>query len=173
MSGPADVVTIGRIGPARGVKGDIFVQPFTDTPEERFAPGSVLDTTPADVGPLTVETLNLSGQKMVLHFLGVDSREAAEALRGTQLVIAATARPALDDPDEFYASDLIGLLARTVDGLELGAIADVIDIAGADYLVLHVDGVERLVPFVSHIVPTVDIEGARVVIDPPDGLFEL
>jgi 16S rRNA processing protein RimM len=110
---------------------------------------------------------------MVLRFAGVIDRPGAEALRGVRLVIPASARPPIEDPDEFYASDLVGLAARTPAGADLGAVRDVIDIAGADYLVLDVDGVERLVPFVAPVVPTVDIAGGRVVIDPPDGLFDL
>lgn len=168
-----DLIAIGRIGSARGVRGDLFVQPFTDDPDERFAVGSVLDTEPADAGPLTVEYLNLSGTKMVLRFAGVQSRPSADALRGVQLVIPASARPAIADPDEFYASELIGLEARTVDDVGLGQVGDVVAIAGSDYLVLRIEGVERLVPFVAEIVPTVDIPGGVVVIDPPDGLFDL
>jgi 16S rRNA processing protein RimM len=90
-----------------------------------------------------------------------------------RLVIPASVRPPIEDPDEFYASDLIGLQARTVEGAELGPVQDVIDIAGADYLVLEMDAIERLVPFVAAVVPTVDIASGVVVIDPPDGLFEL
>lgn len=172
-NGSGGHITVGRIGPARGVRGDLFVQPFTDAPDERFAVGSVIDTDPTDAGPLTVESIDLGGAKMVLRFAGVTTREAAQALRGVHLVIPATARPPIDDPDEFYASDLVGLAARTVAGTELGTVDEVIDIAGADYLVLQVDGVERLVPFVAEIVPTVDIAGGIVVIDPPEGLFEL
>jgi 16S rRNA processing protein RimM len=52
-------------------------------------------------------------------------------------------------------------------------VRDVLDLAGAEYLVLDVDGQERLVPFVAAIVPTVDIAGGVVVIDPPEGLFDL
>jgi 16S rRNA processing protein RimM len=170
---PDDLIAVGRIGPARGVRGDLFVEPFTDDPENRFAVGSVLRTEPTDAGPLTVESLNLSGARMVLRFAGVIDRPGAEALRGVRLVIPASARPPIEDPDEFYASDLVGLAARTPAGADLGAVRDVIDIAGADYLVLDVDGVERLVPFVAPVVPTVDIAGGRVVIDPPDGLFDL
>jgi 16S rRNA processing protein RimM len=168
-----DVIVVGRIGPARGVKGEVFVQPFTDAPEERFAAGSVLLTEPAQRGPLTVETANFNGPKLAVHFVGVDDRTAAESLRGTQLVMPASERPELDDPDEFYTSDLVGLAARTVAGAELGPVQDVIDIAGADYLVLRVADVERLVPFVTAIVPTVDIAAGFVLIDPPEGLFEL
>lgn len=169
----SETVAIGRVGPARGVKGAVFVQPWTDAPEDRFAAGSVVLTEPAERGPLTVESANFSGPKLVVQFVGIADRTAAEALRGTLLVIPGTARPELDDPDEFYTSDLIGLAARTVDGAELGPIRDVLDIAGAEYLVLTVEGTERLVPFVIAIVPTVDIAGGFVIIDPPEGLFEL
>jgi 16S rRNA processing protein RimM len=55
----------------------------------------------------------------------------------------------------------------------LGAISDVRHAGGADYLVLSRDGREHLVPFVAAIVPIVDIEGGCVVIDPPEGLFDL
>ncbi|WP_375486517.1 ribosome maturation factor RimM [uncultured Jatrophihabitans sp.] len=168
-----DLIAVGRIGPARGVRGDAFVEPWTDAPDERFAAGSVLRTDPSDAGPLTVERVNLSGAKMVLHFAGFDTREAVEALRGVRLVVAAEDRPAIEDPDEFYASDLVGCAARTVSGVELGPVADVLDIAGADYLVLHVDGVERLVPFVREVVPEVDLTTRVVTVDPPEGLFDL
>lgn len=164
-------LVIGRVGPARGLNGQVFVVPFTDSPDERFAVGTVVRT---KAGPaLTVETSQFVGAKLVVRFEGVESREAAEALRGTELVIAAGERPALDDPDDFYTSDLVGLAARTVDGTDLGPVRDVIDIAGADYLVLDLDGQERLVPFVAAIVPTVDIPGGTIVVDPPEGLFDL
>lgn len=172
MSGETDDIVVGRIGPARGVKGDVFVQPWTDAPEERFAPGTALRTDPPAAGPLTVESSSAAGGKLVVRFAGVTDRPAAEALRGIQLVIAATERPALDDPDEFYDTDLVGLAARTLDGTELGPVTDVVHAGGASYLVLD-DGRERLVPFVAAVVPTVDVAGGFVLIDPPDGLFDL
>jgi 16S rRNA processing protein RimM len=52
-------------------------------------------------------------------------------------------------------------------------VIDVVHAGGASYLVLDVDGRERLVPFVAAIVPTVDPAGGRIVIDPPDGLFDI
>jgi 16S rRNA processing protein RimM len=166
-----DLVVVGRIGPPRGVRGELFVEPLTDAPQDRFAPGTVLRTGSAST--LTVEASSMASGKLVVHFAGVDSRESAEALRGTELVIPAGERPALDDPDEFYDTDLVGLAVRSVDGTELGPVIDVVHAGGASYLVLDVDGRERLVPFVAAIVPTVDPARGRIVIDPPDGLFDI
>jgi 16S rRNA processing protein RimM len=170
---PDEWIAVGRVGPARGVRGDVFVEPWTDAPEERFAPGAVLRTDPAAAGPLTVEASSLGGGKLVVHFAGVDGRVAVEALRGVRLLIAAAERPALDDPDEFYDTDLVGLDARGLDGTTIGRVADVVHAAGVSYLVLDVDGQDRLVPFVTAIVPTVDVPGGFVVLDPPEGLFDV
>jgi 16S rRNA processing protein RimM len=178
-AGPDDLV-VGRIGPARGVRGQVFVRPFTDDPDNRFAPGSVLRTDPADAGPLTVTEVTTAAGKLVVHFSGIGDRDAATALRGVWLVIAAVDRPGLDDPDEFYDTELIGLVARLADGSPLGAVRDVVHTGGADYLVLRTGGAgcaggaaEQLVPFVGSVVPTVDVAAGFVEIDPPEGLLQL
>jgi 16S rRNA processing protein RimM len=168
-----EFVAVGRIGRPRGVRGATFVTPWTDDPDVRFAVGTVLRTDPAAAGPLTVASSSTAGGKLVVQFESVGDRESAEALRGVQLLVAVTARPELDDPDDFYDTDLIGLSARTVDGAELGPVADVLHAGTADYLVLERDGRELLVPFVRAIVPTVDVAGGAVVIDPPEGLFDV
>ena len=84
-----------------------------------------------------------------MHFAGVDDRDAVRRLRATLLLIAAADRPPLEDPDEFYDTDLVGLQAVSVDGRALGPVIDVVHLAGAVYLLLDVDGTERMVPFVS------------------------
>jgi 16S rRNA processing protein RimM len=168
-----ELVAVGRIGRARGIKGAVFVEPLTDDPEVRFVPGATVSTEPATAGPLTVVSSSAASGKLVVHFGGIDDRNTAEALRGTQLLIPAEVRPALDDPDDFYDTDLIGLAARRPDGTDLGPVRDVLHAKGADYLVLEVDGREVLVPFVSAIVPSVDVPGGTLVVDPPEGLLEL
>jgi 16S rRNA processing protein RimM len=170
---PAELIAVGRIGPALGTRGDAYVEPWTDDPDERFAPGVVLTVNPPGSGVLTVESSRLHSGRFVVHFAGVDDRNAVEALRGTRLLLAAGDRPALDDPDEFYDTDLIGLTARSADGRVFGTVREVVHIGPADYLELDVEGTARLVPFVSAIVPEVDVAGGFVVIAPPDGLFEL
>jgi len=173
VSDPAQLIAVGRIGPAHGTRGDAFVEPWTDDPEARFAVGVVLSTEPVESGPLTVEASRMHSGRFVVHFAGVDDRNSVEVLRGVRLLLAAGDRPRLDDPDEFYDTDLIGLTARSADGQVFGTIREVVHIGPADYLELEVDGVSRLVPFVSSIVPEVDVTGGFVIIAPPEGLFEL
>ena len=120
------VVAVGRVGKAHGIRGDAFVEPWTDAPGERFSPGVDLSTEPADRGPLPVETARSHSGKLVVHFVGVDDRNSIEALRGTVLVLPAAARPVIEDPDEFYDTDLIGLQVRTVAGQPLGPVTDVL-----------------------------------------------
>ena len=168
-----ELIAVGRIGRPRGVHGESFVEPWTDEPEDRFAVGSVLQADPADAGPLTVAAMSVAGGRLVVRFAGVADRDGAEALRGVRLLIAASSRPRLDDPDEFYDTDLVGLAARTVTGAELGPVRDVLHAGGADYLVVDVAGREQLVPFVRAIVTGVDVAAGVVLIDPPEGLFEL
>jgi 16S rRNA processing protein RimM len=165
------LVTVGRIGKAHGLRGEVSVEPWTDDPEERFRVG-VRFTIAA--GPaLTVAHARAHSGRWVIGFVGVEDRTAAEALRGTELLLPASARPAIEDPDEFYDSDLIGLAARTVGGAALGPVTDVVHGPGGDYLVLTIEGTERLVPFVAGIVPNVDLAAGVAEIDPPEGLFDL
>jgi len=62
---PGEDITVGRIGPPRGVRGELFVQPWTDDPDERFAAGSVLATDPVGAGPLTVVSASQAGGRLV------------------------------------------------------------------------------------------------------------
>ncbi|MFI5957240.1 ribosome maturation factor RimM [Cryptosporangium sp. NPDC051539] len=166
-------LVVGRVGRAHGIRGDVFVEVRTDDPDDRFAAGSVLVTDPADAGPLTVADARWHSGKLVVRFDGSDDRNAAERLRGLLLVVDSDDLPPSDDPDEFHDYELVGLAVFSVEGASLGSVVDVIHSAAGEILVLSVNGAERLVPFVREMVPTIDVAGGRVVVDPPEGLFDL
>jgi 16S rRNA processing protein RimM len=167
-------VVVGRIGRAHGIGGEVTVEVRTDDPDARFAVGSRLRTDPAERGPLTVLATRPRSGGLIVAFAGVTGRAAADALRGTLLVVDAASLPALDDPDEFYDHELVGLAALLADGRRLGAVAEIVHGPGGDLLVVRADDEsEHLVPFVRAIVPTVDVPAGWVVVDPPPGLLEL
>jgi 16S rRNA processing protein RimM len=162
-------VTVGRVGRPHGLRGDVTIAVSTDDPDARFAPGAVLDS---DGGPLTVAARRRSGGLLVLRFEGVEDRDAAEALRGTTLSVSAATLPPVDDPDEFYDHQLVGLAVRHVDGRPLGEVVDVWHPpASPVLLVRRPDGSDEAVPFVRALVPTVDVAGGFLVVEPPDGMF--
>jgi 16S rRNA processing protein RimM len=79
-----------------------------------------------------------------------------------------------DDPDEYYDDALVGLEVVTEAGERIGSVTEVLHLPGQDVLAVRAtpDAPEILVPFVSEIVPVVDIEASRIVIRPPEGLLE-
>ena len=165
-------VVVGRIGRPHGLRGEVTVQVTTDDPDSRFAAGAVLSTEPVDRGPLTVVSMRRSGPVLVLGFESVSDRNAAEALRGTALTLDAAELPPPDDPDEYYDHQLVGLTVVDQQGTELGVVAEVWHPPAAPVLAVNrPDGSQELVPFVSAIVPTVDLVNGRLVVDPPDGMF--
>lgn len=169
---------VGRIGRPHGVRGEVTVEVRTDSPDVRFAPGTALvtESSKSDVpGQLTVLNAHWHSGTLLVAFDGVNDRGAAEGIRGTLLVIdAADAISATDDPDEFHDVQLIGLHAEDTSGAALGVIEEVLHTPAGELLSLRrTDGGETLVPFIQQMVPIVDTDGGRIVIDPPEGLLDL
>jgi 16S rRNA processing protein RimM len=175
-SGP-DLLLVGIVVRPHGLRGELVVDIRTDSPEERFAAGSVLERTSADgvaAGVLTVESARPHSGRMLVRFTEAPDRTAAEALRGSRLLVDPAALPPTGDPDEFHVHQLEGLAAELVDGTVVGTVREVVHGPGGELLVLARAGApDALVPFVRAIVPTVDLDGGRVVLDPPEGLLDL
>lgn len=162
-----DRVIVGRVGRPHGLRGEVTVVPETDD-SGRFSPGSTLLA--GEDRDLTVESaVPYRDRGLLVRFAGVDSREEAEALRGTLLQVDRSQRRRLDE-GEFWSDDLVGLAAVDPGGAVLGTVSAVEFGPGQDRLVVNTpSGVEVLVPFVADIVG--DPEGGRITIAAPKGLF--
>jgi 16S rRNA processing protein RimM len=168
-------LVVGRVGRPHGLRGEVTVEVRTDDPDQRFAAGSALATIPPDRGPLTVAASRWHSGRLLVSFAGCEDRDAAEALRNTVLAIDSDALTPLADPAEYYDHDLIGMRVVTRSGEQVGAVADVLH-HGQDLLVVDGSGPRSgsqiLVPFVTAIVPEVDVTAGMLVIDPPPGLLD-
>ncbi|EXU69071.1 16S rRNA processing protein RimM [Streptomyces sp. PRh5] len=166
-------LVVARIGRAHGIKGEVTVEVRTDEPELRLGPGAVLATEPASAGPLTIESGRVHSGRLLLRFEGVRDRNAAEALRNILLIAEVDPEVLPEDPEEFYDHQLIDLDVVTVDGTEVGRISEISHLPYQDLLVVkRPDGGEVMIPFVSEVVPEIDLEEQRAVIDPPPGLLD-
>ncbi len=165
-------VCMGIVGAPHGVRGAVRVKSFTDAPDAIASYGALEDETgerhftPRVVGPAKGDGM------VIVTFPGVDDRDRAEKLRGLRLYAPRAALPATGE-DEFYHADLVGLAALLRDGTPLGTVIAVHDFGAGDMIEIARDaGMPVLVPFTRAAVPDVDLAARRVVIDPPDGLFD-
>ncbi|KFJ02196.1 ribosome maturation factor RimM [Bifidobacterium thermacidophilum] len=177
-----ELLRVCRIGRAQGLKGEVTVQVFTDEPDYRFEPGSLLYTRDGEQ-EFEVAHSRTFKNRWIIHFEGVDDRDAAEALNGTVLYGEADDPEDMLEEDAWYPKDLLGLEARFAEGNMLGApagqtVGKVVDvIEGAQYLLKirlakPVDGdTSTLVPFVDQLVPDIDLENGYLTLDPPGGLI--
>ncbi|BAJ76224.1 RimM protein [Microbacterium testaceum StLB037] len=169
---------VGRLVKAHGLKGAFKLELYTDDPEGRFVPGNtftlqVPESSPWHGRPLTVREFRWMNSHPVAFFEGVDDRNAAEELVKAILWIDQDTADAPAEDDAWYDHQLVGLdVVR--DGEVVGRVVRVDHFPAQDLLIVRPSGEDRevLVPFVSAIVPEVDIAGGRVVVTPPAGLFE-
>jgi 16S rRNA processing protein RimM len=165
-----DRIIVGVIGGAFGVKGELRIKSFCADPEAI-----------ADYAPLFTEdgqvfgAIHLVGQAsngLLARVEGIETKEQADALRGTALHAERSRLPSLPD-DEYYHADLIGLTVLDTGGNMLGEVRAVLNHGATDLLEIQAPGQREtvLLPFTSAIVPTVDLASGRIIADPPEGLF--
>lgn len=171
-------VLVGRIGKPHGIRGHVTVDVRTDEPQRRFADGARLRAVPPKGSAFALDALTVEGTRWhqgVLHVLfeEIPDRNAAEAARGVLLYadLDPDARP--DDPEEFYDHQLVGLTVYDTDGALRGEVAGLVH-GGAQDLLSITTPTRRdvLVPFVTALVPEVDLAGGRIVIADRPGLLE-
>ena len=169
-------VVVGRIGKPHGIRGEVTLDVRTDEPERRFAPGTTLRAEApagADRRPssLTVARARWHQSTLLVTFEELADRNAAEAARGTVLHATIGLDETPDDPEEFYDHQLVGLDVVDVDGTPLGTVKALVHGSAQDLLTVRTaDGRDALVPFVTALVPEVDLEAGRVVVADRPGL---
>lgn len=170
MTNKPELICVGAISGAFGVRGEVRLKSFCANPAAiaDYGPLSTEEGTVYDIG---ITRALKGGFAAVIS--GVDNKEDADALKSTRLYTSRDNLPSLPD-DEFYHSDLIGLLAVDTGGVVLGKVKGVENHGAGD--ILEITGPELkapvLFPFTKASVPTVDLASGRLILDPPEGLFD-
>jgi 16S rRNA processing protein RimM len=160
----AERIRVARIGAAHGVRGEVKLWSFTQDP-----------TAVADYGPLQsedgkrqfeIETMRAAKDHFVARIAGIDSREAAEALRNVDLFIPRDKLPAIDEPDTYYFADLVGMAALTPDGVPLGNVTAVHNFGAGDLIEIasSAGGEPLLLPFTETVVPKINTALRQITI---------
>jgi 16S rRNA processing protein RimM len=165
-----DRVLLGEIGAAQGLKGEVRLRSYTHDPAAIARYGALDDE---HGRPIEIESLRVTPKALIVRIKGVTTREGAEALANTKLYIARSRLPERDE-EEWYHADLIGLAVVNAGGAPIGTVIAVQNFGAGDLIEIKpsAGGPTVLVPFTRDAVPEVDVEGGRLVLVPPEGLFE-
>ena len=157
---------MGRIGAAHGIKGEVRIQSFTDDPMALAGDGELSTNRPGLT--VTIEAARTTTNVLIARLKGITDRTAAEKLNGVELYVDRARLPPIEEEDDFYLTDLIGLEARAVDGVPLGHVLAVPNFGAGDILEIGGPGREALlVPFTRTAVPEIRIGEGYLVVDPP------
>ena len=171
---------VGRLTKPHGLKGGIKLELYTDNPEVRFTPGAAFQVQVPEASPwfgrsITLRELRWFNAAPVAFFEEVPDRTAAESIvRAILWIDEETARAHVEE-DAWYHHELVGLEVRRPAGDQselLGTVAEVQHLPGQDLLAVKTPHGIVLVPFVTELVPEVDLDARVVIVTPPDGLFE-
>lgn len=158
-------VCVGAVTGARGLKGEVRIKSFTADPEAIAAYGPVTDKAGGRRFVLRV-TGRVKGA-LIARLDGVEDRDAAEALKGTELYVPRSALPETD-ASTFYHADLVGLSVTTADGDDLGTVKAVHNFGAGDVLETTGKGAPgAMLPFTDTVVTSVDLEAGRITVTPP------
>lgn len=169
-------VVIGRIGKPHGLRGEVTVEVRTDEPERRYTADAVLRVEAPRGSDFSHRSLTVSGTRwhqttLLVSFVEIADRNEAEAARGMLLHATVSTDATPDDPEEYYDHQLVGLAAHDLHGAHLGEVTGLVHGGAQDLLAIKaLDGRDTLVPFVTALVPEVDLAGRRVVIADRPGL---
>jgi len=169
-------LAVGLLKKPHGVKGDALVYPLTDHAESVFRVGrelAVLDQDGVPTGvSVTLSVCRAYHRAWLLHFGGLDTREALNVLRARYLGIAVGDATPLEE-GEFYLHELVGLAVQTADKAPVGVVSAVVEAPQGPLLAVRGETKEHLIPFKAGIVRRVDRGARMVTVHPPPGLLDV
>ncbi len=168
-----DLLKVGVITSTHGIRGEVKVFPTTDDSRRFLELEEIILDTGKEKRVLTIEGVKFFKNMVILKFKGYDNINDVEIYRQKELYVTREQAVPLEE-NEYFIADLIGLLAVSDEGEDLGEIADVLQTAANDIYVIKKAGVsDLLVPAIKECVKNVDIEGGRVELHLLPGLREV
>ena len=166
------MLRVGVITSTHGVRGEVKVFPTTDD-AKRFKTLKKVILDGREPLELSIEQVKFFKNMVILKFKGYDNINDVETWRQKDLLITREQAVTLQ-PDEYFITDLIGLLVKDDTGAEVGTVKDVLETGANDvYVVALPNGKELLLPAIKDCILNVDIEAGEMTVHILDGLMDL
>lgn len=165
-----ELIAVGKIVGAHGIRGSLKVKSFCDDP-------AIFDTSyplrvkvyQQNIISYRINTHRAHGRSLLIDLKGINTREQAQRLIGAELLLPRSAFP---DPEEgsYYWFELIGFDVRTIDGKFLGSVYRLLSTGPHDILVVRNSDSEILIPMVESFVKTIEKVRKTICVDVPDDM---
>jgi len=163
-----DHLVVGRIVRPHGIRGELIVEPYSETIRSLEAGSVVFIKSPEN--PYTILALRNHRNRLILRIEGCEDREAAERFRGTELQIPTPDAEPLPE-GVYYRWQILGLTVKEDTGRLLGTVAEILETGANDvYIVRGDDTRELLLPAIKDVILEVDLERGQILVQLPDGL---
>ena len=141
------MITVGRLHGAFGVRGEVKLESFTDPLRSiaRYQPWILRDARGIERACEGVRVRE-GGKGLIATMPGIEDKDAADALRGTEVLVPRSALPPPAE-GEFYWVDLEGLRVVNVEGTDFGIVSHLFSTGANDVLVAQGER-DRMIPFV-------------------------
>ncbi len=162
-------ICVGVVAGSHGLQGAVKIKSFMAVPKDIAAYGPVTDKSGERSFEIRLISANQKG--LVAALSGVKDRNASEAMRGTELYLSRDLLPKLDE-DEFYYSDLMGLLVENINGEVIGTVSLIDNYGAGEVMEVDLkDGGTEMFPLSREVVPEIDLKNGRIVVNPPQEIF--
>jgi 16S rRNA processing protein RimM len=167
-----ELVAIAKLAKSRGLRGEIVADVLTDFPERFDDLETVIALLPNGTRrELKIERFWFQKGRIVLKFVGFDSIEQSETLRGAEICVPESEAVELG-ADEFFDWELEDCEVETVTGEKIGHVKELLRTGGTEILVVKGAEKDYLIPFAETICTEVDVENKLIRVDLPEGLLE-
>lgn len=158
------MVPMGRVSGAFGIQGWVKIHPYSDDPANLVNLPRWWLGQDESWREIEVTQWEVHGRAVVAKLRGVEDRDAAARLRGSEVAVPRESLPPAAE-GEFYWSDLVGLAVLNSVGEALGMVSEVFSNGAQDVLRVQDGATVRLIPFVPAYVQEVQLEAGRIVVD--------
>ena len=167
-----DLLAVGRVRKAFGIKGEIIVAPMTDFPDRfRKLENAYIGRSSADARPVSLDHVSVEPRGVRVKLAGIDSRNEAEKIVGL-LVFVDSARRVQLEKGRYFIHDLIGLTVIDQKGNSIGTLKNVLKLPAQDVYLVERNGREIMLPAVKEFVTSVDVDGGTISVRLIDGMLD-
>jgi 16S rRNA processing protein RimM len=166
------LIPLGHLVRPHGLRGELRMRPYNPETTALESGAVVFLRRDGERQERRLTAVRRHKNVVLLTFEGCDDIDAAQKLVGCEVCLSPE-RLAPLAPGEVYHYELVGMRVRTVDGDDLGTVAEVMAVSSNDVLVVRDDTREHLIPLIADVVKDIDVAARCVLIDPIPGLLEI